>query len=527
MIDNTPSGVLFFFMSVKNVLIAGGGTAGWMAALYLAKTIGTDPKSGIQITLVESNDIRTVGVGEGTFPSIKTTLDTMGISETDFITHCDATFKQGIRFNNWTNNPADLPGDYYQHLFDPCHEMLGRFSMAPYWAMGGNDNVSYSESVTVQHNNVEQALGPKINGDRSYFGGFQYAYHLDAGKLAQFLKTKALALGVIHVVGTIQNVNQGENGLIESVDLNDKSQLAADFFVDCTGFASLLIGKTLDRDMTPISNQLFVDKAVTVQVPYSSEKAPIPSTTLTTAHEAGWTWDIGLRERRGIGYVYSSAHTDDDRAAHILRHYVPEADPADFRVIKMKTGYRRQSWHKNCVSIGLAGGFLEPLEATGIIFIEAALWLLAQYFPRDSEFEILSKHFNQAMQTRYANAISFLKMHYCLSQRTDHAFWADNRDPETIPDDLKVQLEMWRHRFPHRFDFNLGHETFGHDSYKYVLLGMGAIPDITNNKSAFPHQDMAKRHFKLIRDAAKQATGSMMSHRNLIEGIYEGRVKFK
>ncbi len=513
-------------MTINKILIAGGGTAGWMTAVNLAKAIGVNSKTSLQITLVESSDVPTVGVGEGTFPSIKTTLNNMGIGEAEFVKACDATFKQGIRFNNWAKNPDLHPEDYYQHLFDPSHQMRGQFSLAPYWAQGGNGEVSYSESVTLQHANCERALGPKVSGDQAYFGGFQYAYHLDAGKLASFLKSKAIALGVEHIVGTIESVQQSITGDITSVTLMNDKTIEADLFIDCTGFAALLIGKTLGEDVMPVDDTLFVDRAMTVQLPYSHDHAPIPSTTISTAHEAGWTWDIGLRHRRGIGYVYSSSHSSDERAAEVLRNYLQTTDDADFNIIPMKTGYRKQAWVKNCVAIGLSGGFLEPLEATGVIFIEAALRLLTQYFPRAGNMDVLARHFNEALDVRYQNAISFLKLHYCISQRKDNDFWTDNRVLSSIPESLQQKLTIWQHRFPHRFDFNLGHETFGVDSHSYVLLGMGFKPDIMSSLSAFPHKEMARRHFKLLRNATNEATSAMMSHRNLIEGVHNGSIDF-
>lgn len=513
-------------MTVNNVLIAGGGTAGWMTALYLAKTIGAIGNDALKISLVESSDIPTVGVGEGTFPSIKTTLNTMGIDESEFIRECDATFKQGIRFNNWAKNPTEEPDGFYQHLFDNSHQMQGRYCMSPYWVQGLNGNVAYSESVSLQHLNCEKHLGPKVSGDRQFFGGFQYAYHLDAGKLAEFLKSKAIQAGVSHIIGTIQSVEQSETGYIESVTLTDSNKISADLFVDCTGFAGLLIGKTLGEPVKSIGDKLFVDRTLTVQMPYESEDSPIPSSTLTTANEAGWTWNIGLRKRRGIGYVFSSAHSSEDRAAEVLQSYTGLTGAADFRLIKMKTGYRKKAWVKNCVAVGLSGGFMEPLEATGIVFIEAAIWLLSQYFPRAGEMESISRHFNRSLETRYENAISFLKMHYCLSQRTDNAFWEDNRLPETIPDDLKEKLQIWKYQLPHLYDFKQGHETFGADSYRYVLLGMGHKPDLESSLSAYPHNDMAKRHFKMIAQASAEATSQMISHRSLIEGIHSKSVVF-
>lgn len=513
--------------TIDSILIVGGGTAGWMAAAYLARHLGSDLPNGVKITLVESSDIPVIGVGEGTFPSIRTTLGLIGIDEAEFIRKADATFKQGIKFVNWQTNP-NTPEHFYYNLFENPHRIQNREELAPYWAFRHAEaNPSFSDSVSFQHGICENKKAPKQQGDKGFFAPMNYAYHLDAGKLAELLKEHSLRLGIKHLIGTVDKVNLKENGEIASVRLEDGKELEADMFIDCTGFAAVLIDKTMGSKLKPVDDVLFVDRALVAQVPYEDEMCPIASSTLSTAQEAGWLWDIGLRHRRGTGHVYSSRHSTDEQAERVLEEYLGKsAKNASPRLLKMKTGYRETHWIKNCVSVGLSGGFLEPLEATGIVLIEAAIRMIGDYFPRYGDFDVSAKHFNRAMRERYEDAVSFVKLHYYLSKRDDNAFWIDNRNDDSVPDYLLEKLELWKHRLPRVDDFHSNNRMFSHEIYQYILLGMGFKPDIIRNQSAFPFIRQADEEFNNVQLAKENAVQMMPSHRDLIEAAQDESFKF-
>jgi tryptophan halogenase len=347
-----------------------------------------------------------------------------------------------------------------------------------------------------------------------------YAYHFDAVKFAALLADEGRALGVSHHLATISGVTQDESGAISGVVTDELGTLHADLYIDCTGMRAALIGKALGQTFKPVNDVLFVDRAVAMQVPYPKADFAIPSYTISTAHEAGWTWDIGLQERRGIGYVYSSRHTSDDTAEAVLRRYIgPAADGLNARRLPFETGYRPVQWKHNCVAIGLSAGFLEPLESTGIGLIEMATYLVAHLLPMDGHFERAATSFNQMMSERYTRIIDFLKLHYCLSQRRDTDFWIDNTDAASVPDTLKDRLAMWRCRPPHRLDFLSDIEMFLPASWQYILYGMEFRTDLEPARAAYTQVDAARREFEMIRALGAHAVNDLPDHRALVEAI--------
>ena len=500
-----------------SILIVGGGTAGWLTAAFLARRLGTDRPGGVRITLIESPQVPTVGVGEGTLPSLRLTLATLGVDEAEFMRACDATFKQGIHFSNWTQDDGGAAQEYF-HPFNSPRQM-GGIELAPYWLTGcAPQGQPYAAAVTPQYHVYRTGRAPKRHSDAPFSGPLNYAYHLDVHRLAGFLKTWATGLGVHHVTDHLTTVSRNENSSIAWLDCEASGRFTADLFIDCTGFRARLIGQAMDEPLTPVAKTLFCDKAVAIQVPYETPDHPIRSVTLSTAHEAGWTWDIGLSARRGIGHVYSSAYQTPDEAEAALRaHIGPAADALEPRHLDMKTGWRRVQWSKNCVAVGLSAGFLEPLESTGILLIETAAHLIADLLPRTGSLEPAARQFNRAMTERFQSAIDFLKLHYCLSNRRDSAFWIDNTHPDSIPDSLREKLELWRHKLPSEYDLTSVHESFRHINYAYILLGMGAGPDLSQDRARHPYEAEAKREFKRIQEAANRAVEALPDHRELIE----------
>ena len=255
-----------------------------------------------------------------------------------------------------------------------------------------------------------------------------------------------------------------------------------------------------------------------MQVPYEQPDAPIPSYTISTAHEAGWTWDIGLHERRGVGYVYSSAHTDEERALKILSGYIGKpAEGLSARRIPFEAGYREINWHKNCVAIGLSSGFFEPLEATGIIFIEVAAVMLANLFPWGGDLEASARQYNELMRRRYERARDFIKLHYCLTERRDTPFWRDNVASSSIPDSLHELLERWRFRPPDSIDIDTNVDMFTEASWQYVLYGMGYRTDLRREARRLRYYDEARTAFADIRRQADYACRTLPTNRELVD----------
>jgi len=508
---------------IKKIVIVGGGTAGWLAANHLAKNLITQQADSIEITLVESANIPTIGVGEGTVPMMRQSLQHLGISETEFILECDATFKQGIKFVDWTNNPVVGQSNYYHHVFD--YPQTSNIDLTAYWLKNiKQSGHSYVDTLSIQGKICDAGLAPKFITTPEFQGVASYGYHLDAIKFSALLAKNAVnKLGIKHIQADVKDITQHENGDIKSLLTEEYGEISADFFVDCTGFKSLLLGEKLNVPFKDKSDTLFVDHAVAIQVPYEEENSPIASHTISTALKTGWVWDIGLKERRGIGHVYSSAYVSHDQAEQELRDYIgPIAKNATSRLIPMKIGYREKFWHKNCVALGLAQGFVEPLEATGLLVFDATAKMLAEQFPSSKlDMPLIAKQFNKRVAMSWDNVIDFVKAHYCLSKRDDSDFWLDNRAEHTIPDSLKERLARWQHQPPSAYDFASKFDIFNLENYQYILYGMDFNTDITSFSHRMDKDAQAEKVFCDIQKRSEFSLRKLPNHRDLINKIYQ------
>jgi glycine/D-amino acid oxidase-like deaminating enzyme len=449
--------------SIRRIVVVGGGTAGWIAAGVLAARFPNRGPAGVSVTLIESRLQPPIGVGEGTWPTIRSTLQQIGVSETDFLRECEASFKQGSKFVGWVNGAGT---DAYYHPFTLPADYMER-NLAPYW-LEGPRTASFADSLCFQTRLCDHSLAPKLITTPEFAGVANYAYHLDAGKFVPFLQQHCIGkLGVTHVLDEIQGFVADDAGGIAQLLTRSGTALAGDLFIDCSGFAALVIGKHFGVPFISCKDSLFIDKALAVQVPYETEDAPIASVTLSTAQSAGWIWDIGLTSRRGVGYVYSSSHTTEEAAAGELRAYLGGRD-VGYRSISITSGYRREFWVGNCVAVGLSAGFLEPLEASAIVMIELAAKSIAGLLPGfRSGLPQAARIFNELFQHRWQRIVEFLKLHYVLSRRPE-PFWVDNR--QTVPD-------YWRQHSPWHEDFSHREEVFSAASFQYVLYGMGFEPE--------------------------------------------------
>lgn len=457
---------------ITRLAILGGGTAGWLTACLLAAR-----HKWLDITLVEAPDVATIGVGEGTWPTMRQTLQAIGICEEEFLRECDASFKQGSRFDGWVSGGE---GDSYLHPFTPPPAA----PMAQLLAGWQQDSQarSFAGAMTAQAELCARDLAPRQRAMPDYAGAVNYAYHLDAGKFAALLARHATGrLGVRHLRAHVSAVRRSTSGDIAALKTREGEEVAADLFVDCSGQAAVLIGRELEVEWIDRGDVSFNDRALAVQVPVE-DGSPIASQTIATAHRAGWIWDIALPARRGIGCVYSSRFMDEGAAREVLDGYIRARLPAaaaaaiEPRLLRFATGYRARFWHRNCVAIGLAAGFIEPLEASAIVLIELSARALAENFPASRRaMDIHARRFNALFRYRWERIVDFLKLHYVLSRR-EEPYWQAQRDPETVPRRLAEQLELWRDQPPSPWDFPQIDEIFSAASQQYVLYGMGFAP---------------------------------------------------
>ncbi|ESQ75913.1 tryptophan halogenase [Asticcacaulis sp. AC402] len=507
------------------MLIVGGGAAGWLTACYLATHLGTERAGGPRITLLESPDIGIIGVGEGTFPTTRNILRTLGIEEAEFMRESQAAFKQGIRFDDWETSPEGGVHNHFFHPFEAPYLGKEELDLLPYWLIQDPaTRPPYAEAVTFQKRIADARLAPKRTYQGHYCGPLNYAYHFDAARFANVLARRAKVLGVHHLQGILREAVLDETGAIDHVISQEYGRMTADLYIDCTGFRAELLGKAMQVPFKSASDTLFADRAVTCQVAYPNPNAPLESYTIAAAHEAGWTWDIALANRRGVGYVFSSRHTTDVRAEEVLQAYLARsggnAKALDLRHIRFEAGFRTSQWVRNCVAIGLSAGFLEPLESTGMVLIEAAVNKVAEFFPHNGPVDASAGLFNDLMVKRYEAIINFIKLHYCLSRRQE-PFWRDNSAPESVPERLRMLLDIWQYRPPSRYDFVIDHETFAHFNYQYILYGMNFQTDYQAAGRALPMQDRAEQIFARIHTFGEQAAKDLSAHRATLKAIYD------
>lgn len=471
--------------------------------------------------MIESPDIPTIGVGEGTWPTIRRTLERIGIAETEFLVGCDASFKQGSRFDGWATGEA---GDSYYHPFVPPVGSDSWDTIAAWQSAG----LPFAEAVCAQPKICALNLAPRQRTMPDYAGALNYAYHLDAAKLAALLSRHATQrLGVRHVRDHVTEVTMADNGDIAAVTARDHGDIEGDLFLDCTGHTALLIGGQYGVRFVDRSGQLFNDRALAVQVPIDP-KSTIASQTIGTAHKAGWIWDIGLPTRHGVGCVYSSSHLSDEAASDQLEAYIrrtaPDVAVADLspRKLAFRSGHRERFWARNCVAIGLSAGFLEPLEASAIVTIELSLDALIDNFPASRDvMEIHAERFNRLFSYRWDRIIDFLKLHYVLSRR-DEPYWRDNREGGSVPDRLADLLRIWKDQPPSTFDFPEVDEVFPAASYQYVLYGMGfAAPGRGPLVAAHSDQSAA---FRQIHERARALSSALSSNRDYLNALRSSAV---
>jgi len=451
---------------LNKVLIVGGGSAGWMAASVFLRTLG----KGYQIHLIESDDIATVGVGEATIPAIRNFNLMCGIDEDEFVRETQATFKLGIQFKDW-----GAEGEAYIHGFGVLGRDTGLVDFHHYWVKqrqlglaGPLDDYAISLQACA-HNKFTRPTDAQKTA-QPLLGHLAHAFHFDAGLFARSLRRRAEAVGVVRTEGKISSVQTDPaNGFVRSVTLDNGDVHTADFFIDCSGFRGLLIEQTLHTGYDDWSEWLPCDSALAV--PCESVRPLLPYTR-ATARQAGWQWRIPLQSRIGNGHVYCSHYLSQDEATATLLSHLDGPALAEPRLIRFVTGKRKKFWNKNVVAMGLASGFLEPLESTSIHLIQSALLRLVRFFPDHDFDEADADEYNRQTATEFEQIRDFIILHYHANRRQGSAFWQRCREMD-VPQSLKHKIALFR---ANGRLFRHNNELFGEGAWLQVMVGQGIHP---------------------------------------------------
>ncbi len=495
---------------MKRIVIVGGGTAGWMSALVMAREW---IKKGFSISLLESPEVGIIGVGEGSTPSLKLFFDALEIKEEEWMPECNATYKCGITFEGWTARPG------YDSYFHPFSAALDRQSLPIFMhnvqaRLRGADLYTHPDRFFISSRIAKQCLAPLAPENFPF--DVHYGYHFDAVLLGQFLRKKAIERGVQHHYGHVADVQQHESGDIAALVTDKGDVFDANFFVDCTGFASLLLQKTLRVPFVSYSNNLFNDAAVALPTDIGEK---IPSETVSTALKHGWAWKIPLTNRYGNGYVYSSAFCNADQAEHELRERLGVLD-ADIPVrhLKMKIGRAQEHWVNNCLAVGLSQGFIEPLEATALFLVQQTVAIFAEYF---SKGEFTDRHradFNQRINGHFDGVRDYIVTHYKTSSRTDTEYWrantADQQDISPVMQELysawfagkDLAQEVKRLQIEHYYPA---------PSWYCILSGMGILPNAQQVRK--PTTAEACFDMAALDEFLRRCTLNFSDHRQVLE----------
>jgi len=465
----------------KSVLIAGGGTAGWMTAAYLQAAFQDE----ITITLVESPAVSTIGVGEATFSTIRHFFSYIGLKEHDWMPSCNATYKLGIRFRDWNR-----PGHDFYHPFERPVVIDG-YALTEWW-LRCRPSDRFDRDCFILAGLCDQMRAP-FSLDERLFGEapanstkgrttladedtqYPYAFHFDASLLAEFLAKLVTGRGVHRILDSIVEAQCDEHGVTGLVT-KEHGTLTADLYVDCTGFRGLLINQALGEPLVSFQEFLPNDRAVALRVPTDIARDGIRPYTTAAAQEAGWMWTIPLYGRNGMGYVYASDFCTPEEAERVLREKAgPAAEGLEVNHIRMRIGRCRNSWVGNCIAIGLSSGFVEPLESTGIFFIQHGIEQLVKHFPANGIDPLIVGHYNSLVNRCIDGIAEFLSFHYRAAARADNDYWRET-SRRRLPGDLADRISLWRAKLPDAESIYPYYHGFEAYSWTAMIMGMGGIP---------------------------------------------------
>lgn len=497
--SETPHG------AIKQIVIVGGGSAGWMTAAALSRML---PSNTIQISLVESEEIGTVGVGEATIPDIINFNTMLGIPEAEFLKATNGTFKLGIKFVNWGRQ-----GEEYFHPFGPHGVDMNGIDFHQFWLRYKRDNPSstiedFSLSATAAKSGKFAMPDPD---PRSVLSRLRYAYHFDATAYAHFLRNYAEQRGVRRIEGRVVDVQQDpETGNISEIHLQDGASVAGELFIDCTGFRGLLIDKALGVPFRDWSHWLPCDTAQAIACELTQDILPY---TISTAKKAGWQWRIPTQHRTGNGHIYSSSLMTDDEAIESLLEDLDGPAIGAPRKIRFRTGHRSKLWEKNCVAIGLSGGFLEPLESTSLFLIQEGISKFIALFPTADMAPVVRDEYNRQLVKKFEQVRDFIIFHYKATERDDSPFWNYTRNME-LPDTLTGRIELFREGGR---VFRYEDELFAKPSWVAVMLGQNLVPkSVDPIVDAIGSADIV-RSLQSMKSAMSGAVANMQTHRAFLE----------
>jgi tryptophan halogenase len=483
---------------VRRVVIAGGGTAGWMVAAGLSKTLGKI----LDIKLIESDEIGTVGVGEATIPTLLNFHSLLEINEREFMAATQATFKLGISFENWRNRQEN-----YIHSFGLTGIDHWTAGFQHFWRKGRE------RGLAGDYGDYCLELKASLEGRFAHLpeDGMNYAYHLDASRYARYLRKFSEPFGVQRIEGKIAKVNtDAASGDITSLLLDSGTLIEGDLFIDCTGFRALLLGETMKEEYEDWSHWLFCDSAIAVQTESVGPAIPL---TRSIAHGAGWQWRIPLQHRVGNGIVFSSRYTDDDAARQTLLGNIEGKILTEPRVIRFKPGQRRKTWSGNCVGIGLASGFLEPIESTSIHLIQRGIIRLMQLFPTNGICQSDIDEYNFQASTEIRHIRDFIILHYHVTNRRDTAFWRDAANM-AIPQSLRHRIDLFKETGR---VFRIPNELFAENSWIQVMLGQGVMPQQHHQSADLMGDAELAGFLNGIRDGIGRTVAQLPQHQAYVQ----------
>ncbi len=490
--------------NIRNIVIVGGGSAGWMTAAALSSLVSPQ---AVQITLVESEQIGTIGVGEATIPDVINFNAMLGISETDFLRETNGTFKLGIEFINWGRL-----GESYFHPFGNHGVDMNGIDFHQFWLNYQRSNPSstiedFSLSAIAAHQNK---FTIPDNNPRSVLSQIRYAYHFDATAYAKYLRRYAEKRGVNRVEGKVVEINQDANtGFISNIRLESDATVAGDMFFDCTGFRSLLLGQTLGVDFKDWAHWLPCDTAQTVACERTGELLPY---TKSTAKTAGWQWRIPTQHRTGNGHIYSSSMMSDDDAIESLLGDLDGPALGTPRKIKFRTGHRSHFWEKNCIAVGLSGGFLEPLESTSLYLIQEGISKFISLFPSADMPASVRDEYNRQLTQKFEQVRDFIILHYKATERDDSPFWDYCRTMD-VPDSLMHKMELFREAGR---IFRYEDELFSRPSWVAVMLGQNIHPKSVDPIVHSLNSAEVARSLESMRSSMNKATSQMPTHEAML-----------
>lgn len=490
---------------INRVVIVGGGTAGWISAAILTRMLGKT----LEVILVESDVIGTVGVGEATIPPIMVLNNALGIDQADFMSQTQATIKLGIEFENWRK-----PGHRYMHAFGKLGRDFPFCGFEQLWLRGlpaGYSSDFWDYSLNYQAAKQGKfAMLDKI--PKTDMQGLVYAFHFDAGLYARYLRNLSEQAGVQRIEGMIQSVAKSDDGDIESVSLENGEIISGDLFLDCSGFRGLLINQTLGVDYEDWQQWLPCDRAIAVQ---SQATYPVKPYTQSIAHEAGWRWRIPLTERTGNGVVYSSSYMRDEQALERLLTGLDSEPTTEPHHIRFSTGRRKRQWYKNCVAVGLSAGFLEPLESTSIHLIQTAVIRLLKLFPHNGIKQQEIDEFNRQSQVEIEHIRDFIIMHYHVTERDHSAFWRDCQNMD-IPSSLGEKIELFRSSGKVA---NPVEALFSDEAWQQVLIGQGVVPNDYHPLADGMSDDQLAEYHRNVKSIIAQVVDKLPKHQDFLDVV--------